>query len=84
MANGQEFKKYITELQEQPNICVQENLDFIITGYSSIRKDRAQALPGKNNWEMLRGCPTVGRDHYPICTGLEQGRRKMGYAENIG
>lgn len=52
IANGQEFKKYISELPQQPDIiCVQEtwlkpNLDFIIRGYSSIRKDRINGNGG--------------------------------------
>lgn len=50
--NGQEFKKYISDLVEKPHlICIQETwlqskLDFIIPGYSSIRNDREQRQGG--------------------------------------
>ena len=46
LANGQEFKKYIEDLQQKPKvICVQEtwlkpHLDFRIEGYENVRKDR--------------------------------------------
>ncbi|MCI4382155.1 hypothetical protein PGIGA_G00260520 [Pangasianodon gigas] len=46
LANGQEFKGFIKKLKGKPDIiCIQEtwlkpNLDFVIHGYSSIRKDR--------------------------------------------
>ena len=46
IVNGQEFKRYIFELQNRPHIiCVQETwlklqLDFIIQGYTTIRNDR--------------------------------------------
>lgn len=46
IANGQEFKKYVEILNETPNIiCIQETwlvprLDFVIKGYTSIRRDR--------------------------------------------
>ncbi|MGL5710892.1 MAG: hypothetical protein ACRCW9_08665 [Cetobacterium sp.] len=46
LANGQEFKKYIEDLQQKPKvICIQEtwlkpHLDFKIQGYEGIRKDR--------------------------------------------
>lgn len=45
IANGQEFKGFIQELNDKPDvICVQESwlkssLDFVIKGYSSIRRD---------------------------------------------
>ena len=46
IANGQEFKKYIDNLRQKPNvICIQETwlkpqLDFIIKGYAAVRRDR--------------------------------------------
>ncbi len=46
MANGQEFKHFINELEEKPDvICIQEtwlkpNLDFVIHGYIVLKKDR--------------------------------------------
>ncbi len=52
IANGQEFKKYVDELKEKPNIiCVQETwlkseLDFIINGYSAVRRDRENGRGG--------------------------------------
>lgn len=52
LANGQEFKHFIKEIDEKPVvICVQEtwlkpNLDFVIHGYTVIRKDRNQGGGG--------------------------------------
>ena len=46
IANGQEFKRYIYDLEHKPDIiCIQEtwlkpHLDFVIKGYNSIRLDR--------------------------------------------
>lgn len=51
-SNGQEFKKYIEERSEKPNvICVQEtwlrpHLDFILHGYVAIRRDRESGNGG--------------------------------------
>jgi len=52
IANGQEFKKYIDDLVEKPNvICIQETwvkpqLDFIIKGYNGVRRDREPGRGG--------------------------------------
>lgn len=52
IANGQEFKKYIDNLIEKPNvICIQETwlipqLDFLINGYNVIRRDRESGRGG--------------------------------------
>jgi len=60
IANGQEFKKSVDELKEKPVdelkekpniICVQETwlkpeLDFIIKGYSAVRRDRENGRGG--------------------------------------
>lgn len=52
IANGQEFKKYIDNLKEKPNIiCIQETwlkplLNFTIKGYVSVRKDRESGQGG--------------------------------------
>lgn len=46
LANGQEFKQFINELNEEPDVmCIQEtwlkpNLDYVVHGYSIIRRDR--------------------------------------------
>ena len=46
IANGQELKHFIEQLEDKPNIiCIQETwlkptLDFIIYGYTAVRKDR--------------------------------------------
>lgn len=46
LANGQEFKHFLNELNEKPDvICIQESwlkphLDFVIHGYTIIRRDR--------------------------------------------
>ena len=52
IANGQEFKGYIDNLVEKPNvICVQETwlkpqLDFTMKGYVAVRKDRESGRGG--------------------------------------
>lgn len=52
IANGQEFKKYVQELTNKPDIiCIQEtwlkpHLDFILKGYHSIRLDRKKDRGG--------------------------------------
>ncbi len=52
VANGQEFKKFIDNLEEKPNvICIQETwlkarLDFIIKGYTAVRGDRESGKGG--------------------------------------
>lgn len=46
VANGQELKKFLDELEEKPEIiCIEETwlkprLDFVISGYKCERKDR--------------------------------------------
>lgn len=46
IANGQEFKKVVTDLEVRPDImCIQKtwlrpHLDFVLPGYSSVRCDR--------------------------------------------
>jgi len=52
IANGQEFKKYVEDVKEKPNvICVQETwliprLDFNIKGYNAVRRDRKNGKGG--------------------------------------
>ncbi|XP_059411379.1 uncharacterized protein LOC132144830 [Carassius carassius] len=52
ISNGQEFKKYISDLEDRPHIiCIQETwlkpqLDFIIQGYTAIRNDRKDRQGG--------------------------------------
>lgn len=52
IANGQEFKKYIDNIIEKPNIiCIQETwlkpqLDFNIKGYNIVRNDRNHSRGG--------------------------------------
>lgn len=47
IANGQEFKKLIRDLENKPDfLCIQETwlkpcLDFVIPGYTCLRKDRS-------------------------------------------
>lgn len=60
IANGQEFKKYIHELDVPDAICVQETwlrdrLDYVIPGFSSIRYDRPNNQTGG-------GCITFIKD----------------------
>lgn len=53
IANGQELKKYMYELDVVPDVvCVQEtwlqpHLDFVIPGFSSIRYDRPNNYVGQ-------------------------------------
>lgn len=60
ISNGQEFKRYIHELNSKPDvICIQEtwlkpHLDFVLKGYISIRHDRRKERGG--------GCMTFVRD----------------------
>ena len=59
IANGQEFKRFIEEAEDRPDIvCIQEtwlrpHLDFIIPGYESVRSDRIESQGG--------GCATFVR-----------------------
>lgn len=52
IANGQEFKGFINDLKNKPEvICVQETwlkqvLDFVIKGYDSIQRDRSEGSGG--------------------------------------
>lgn len=52
IANGQEFKKFILDLQDKSSvICIQETWlraqwDFIIQGYTDIRNDREMGKGG--------------------------------------
>lgn len=52
ISNGQEFKKYVEDLEVKLNvICVQESwliprLDFVIKGYISVRRDRDSGKGG--------------------------------------
>lgn len=52
ISNSQEFKKYVFDLVDKPQIiCVQETwlkpqLDFVIPGYVSVRKDRVERQGG--------------------------------------
>ena len=52
IADGQEFKKYIDNLGDKPNVmCIQETwlkpqLDFILKGYTAVRRDREPGRGG--------------------------------------
>lgn len=52
ISNGQEFKKYVEDLEVKPDIiCIQESwliprLDFVIKGYISVRRDRDSGKGG--------------------------------------
>lgn len=52
IANGQEFKRYIHNLNKKPEVlCIQEtwvkpNLDFVLKGYNGIRCDREKGRGG--------------------------------------
>lgn len=60
LANGQEFKKIITDMDVVPDIiCIQESwlrphLEFVLTGYGSVRCDRVGLQGG--------GCVTFIKD----------------------
>lgn len=61
IANGQEFKKYIADMNKSPDIiCIQEtwlckSLDFKMNGYEVIRKDRINGRGG--------GCATFIKEN---------------------
>ena len=63
LANGQEFKHFINKTDVKPGvICVQETwlkptLDFVIQGYTNVRKDRDHGGGG--------GCATFIRKDIP-------------------
>lgn len=52
ISNGQEFKKYVEDLEVKPDIiCIQESwliprLDFVIKGFISVRRDRDSGKGG--------------------------------------
>lgn len=52
IANGQEFKQYVSTLQNKPHVvCIQETWlkpqwDFVIYGYKEIRNDRKDRSGG--------------------------------------
>lgn len=52
MANGLEFKGYVNQMKEKPDvICIQESwlkpgLDFVLKGYSAVRRDREEGNGG--------------------------------------
>ncbi len=62
-ANGQEFKGYISQMKEKPDvICIQESwlnsrLDFVLKGYVSVRRDRDDGKGG--------GCVTFIKEGMP-------------------
>ncbi len=62
-ANGQEFKVYISQMKEKPDvICIQESwlnsrLDFVLKGYVSVRRDRDDGKGG--------GCVTFIKEGMP-------------------
>ena len=70
IANGQEFKRYICELKQKPEvICVQETwlkptLDFRIPGYECIRCDRADVINDEGEFceRTGGGCATFIRN----------------------
>ncbi len=63
LANGQEFKHFIKEMNEKPDVmCVQEtwlkpSLDFVLHGYTMIRRDRNQGGG--------EGCATFVKQNIP-------------------
>ena len=65
IVNGQEFKKYIDDLSERPNVlCIQETwlkpeLDFIIKGYTAIRRDRKSGRGGGVAIVQINTCHVV-------------------------
>lgn len=59
VANGQEFKGFLNEMEQKPDVvCIQEtwlkqSLDFVIKGYTCVRRDRGEGIGG--------GCATFVR-----------------------
>lgn len=61
MANGQELKGFINYTDDKPDIiCIQEtwlkySLDFVIKGYTSVRRDRGEGNSGGCDTFVKRG-----------------------------
>ena len=87
IANGQEFKQFIYSQQEKPDIlCIQEswlkpNLDFIITGYVTIRRDREEGVGGGCVTFVKEGIPyrviDIGVEMETIIIEIWIGKRKL-------
>lgn len=79
IANGQEFKKFITELDQRPSvICVQEtwlnkNIQFKLHGYCSVRKDREGKQGGGVMTFIQEGVPyrSIAEVKELECVGVE-------------
>lgn len=76
IANGQEFKHFISNLQDKPNIIfIQETWlkpqwDFVIQGYTAIRNDWVNGKGGGVATFVLNGTRfslmSVGKEHEAI------------------
>lgn len=72
IANGHEFKQFIVDQENSPDIiCVQEtwlkpNLDYVINGYISIRKDRNNGNSG--GVARIRGSSNCGGKNAKVKT----------------
>src|SRR4029434_3548717 len=63
VANGQEFKKFVYDLPVLPDVlCIQEtwlvpHLQFVVPGYTSVRKDRREGHGGVCGNFVKEGLP---------------------------
>ena len=88
IANGQEFRQFIYSQQEKPDIlCLQEswlkpNLDLIIKGYVSVRRDREEGTGGGCVTFVKEGIPyrviDIGVEMESIIIEVWVGKRKLG------
>ncbi|XP_053536655.1 uncharacterized protein LOC124628232 [Ictalurus punctatus] len=84
IANGQEFKKFVTDLLDKPQvICVQETwlkpqLDFVIYGYTTIRNDRETGKGGgvatfvRN--DVKYNLVNKGKEHESVVVRIQTGK----------
>ncbi|CAJ1057684.1 RNA-directed DNA polymerase from mobile element jockey [Xyrichtys novacula] len=87
ITNGQEFKKFISGLQDKPTIiCIQETWmreqwDFVIHGYTAVRNDRKNGIGGgvatfiKDGIGFNTG--QIGMDHESITVKIWTGRYEL-------
>lgn len=87
IANGQEFKKFVSDLQDKPNlICIQETWlrpqwDFVIQGYTAIRNDRVTGIGGGVATFVRNGTGfnliNLGKEHESIVVKIWTGNDEV-------
>lgn len=84
IANGQDFKQFIVSRGEKPDIvCVQEswlkpNLDFVLHGYVTVRRDRIEGAGGGCITFIKQGIPYrvlgIGREQEYVVVEMWAGK----------